>query len=154
MHASIITVASLAGLPGVWATVPSIDGFQLIWSDDFDGFANTLPRSSNWIITTGTSYPGGAANWGTGEIETYTSDPNNVAVDGNGNLVITALKSPTTSRWTSGKVETVRTDFVAQPGGKMRIQASLSLPNLAPSASIGYWPAFWTLGATFRGNYT
>ena len=35
--------------------------------------ANTLPSSANWIIDTGTSYPGGPANWGTGEIQSYTN---------------------------------------------------------------------------------
>ena len=49
------------------ATVPpGSGGWNLVWSDDFSGAVNTLPSSSNWIIDTGTGYPGGAANWGTG----------------------------------------------------------------------------------------
>lgn len=34
----------------------------------------------------------------------------------------------------------------------MRIQASLKTPKVANP--LGYWPAFWTLGAAFRGVYT
>ena len=31
----------------------------------------TAPLADNWAFDIGTSYPGGAANWGTGEIQTY-----------------------------------------------------------------------------------
>jgi beta-glucanase (GH16 family) len=36
----------------------------------------------------------------------------------------------------------------------MRIEASISLPEVTTTTGLGYWPAFWTLGSTFRGNYT
>lgn len=65
-------------------------------------------------------------------------------------MQITAIK--TGDAWTSSRIETLRKDFMAPVGGKMRIQASLSLPQVAQP--IGYWPAFWTLGAAFRGVYT
>lgn len=132
------------------AVVPNIEGFKLTWSDDFVGQANSLPNPSNWVVSTGTSYPGGASNWGTGEIQTYTSDPQNLKLSGNGTLQITAIKSG--SSWTSARIETQRTNFLAEAGGKMRIQASLNLPDMG-EACVGYWPAFWTLGADFRGNY-
>jgi hypothetical protein len=146
-----ILVSLVAGFPVIQAAIPIIPGYTLTWGDDFNGPANTLPSSANWIIDTGTSYPGGAPNWGTGEVETYTRSTKNIALDGNGHLVITALRSPS-GAWTSGKIETVRQDFVAKAGGKMIIQATLNLPNVGPN-SLGYWPAFWTLGASFRGNY-
>jgi hypothetical protein len=152
MGLCMLLATALVGLPIAQSTVPTINGFNLTWSDDFVGTAKTLPSSSNWIITTGTSYPGGASNWGTGEVETYTSSTNNLALDGNSRLVITALKS-SSGAWTSGKIETVRKDFMAKPKGKMRIQASLNLPDVGAN-SLGYWPAFWTLGAVFRGTYT
>ncbi|ORY61709.1 family 16 glycosyl hydrolase [Pseudomassariella vexata] len=132
------------------AAVPSIEGFTITWSDDFTGAAGSLPDSANWLVDTGTSYPGGASNWGTGEIQTFTSNPENIQQDGNGVLKITAIKDEA-GGWTSARIETQRTDFLAQPGSKMRIQASLNLPQV--EQPIGYWPAFWTLGAPFRGNY-
>jgi hypothetical protein len=118
------------------AAVPSIPGFILTWSDDFVGSANSLPSGSNWIIDTGTSYPGGPINWGTGEVQTYTSSPRNLRLDGRGNLLITALKD-LKGRWTSARIETKKVDFLCQPGKKMRIQASLELPSAR--VSIGYW---------------
>lgn len=145
------TLVFLTSLPVIQAAVPSIPGFSLTWSDDFIGSANSLPNTGNWIVDTGTSYPGGPANWGTGEIQTYTSNLQNLRLNGNGALQITALKD-SAGRWTSARIETQRKDFVCAPGKRMRIQASLSLPAVG-SNGIGYWPAFWTLGANYRGNY-
>lgn len=146
-----VLATAIAGLPVIQAAIPSISGFTLTWGDDFIGSANSLPSTSNWIIDTGTSYPGGPSNWGTGEIQTYTSSTNNLKLNGNGALQITAIKS-SSGAWTSARIETQRNDFIARAGGKMRIQASLNLPNVG-SNGIGYWPAFWTLGSAYRGNY-
>ncbi|WZH49532.1 family 16 glycosyl hydrolase [Fusarium acuminatum] len=146
-----ILTALAALLPAVNAAVPQIPGFTLTWSDDFVGTANSLPNLANWIIDTGTSYPGGPAQWGTGEIQTYTSSTNNLKLNGNGALQITAIKN-SAGAWTSARIETQRSNFMASAGGRMRIQASLNLPAVG-SNGIGYWPAFWTLGSAYRGNY-
>jgi hypothetical protein len=130
-------IASIAlGLPLIQAAVPSITGFTLTWSDDFAGSANNLPNTNNWIVDVGTSYPGGPANWGTGEVQTYTSSTSNLKLDGRGNLLITALKD-SKGKWTSSRIETKRADFLCQPGKKMRIVASLQLPSVKTAA--GYW---------------
>lgn len=147
-----ITAAALAlGSTAVEAAIPNITGFKLTWGDDFSGKSNSLPSESNWIFTTGTQYPGGAANFGTGEVQTYTKNTANVRQNGNGALEITAIKN-STGGWTSARIETQRKDFMAAAGGVMRIQGSLKLPTVAQPA--GYWPAFWCLGASFRGVYT
>ena len=70
----------LSLLSTINAAPPTISGFTLTWAEDFIGTANSLPSTNNWLIDTGTSYPGGPANWGTGEIQTYTSSPNNLRV--------------------------------------------------------------------------
>lgn len=124
---------------------------QEVWRADFDGDAGTLPSGDDWILDTGTGYDGGPANWGTGEVQTYTDDPANIQLDGEGHLKITALKDGDT--WTSGRIETKRTDFAAPEGGTLRIEASLSLPDVSGDEALGYWPAFWTLGDEYRGNY-
>jgi hypothetical protein len=36
----------------------------------------------------------------------------------------------------------------------MRFQASIQMPNVSGSGALGYWPAFWMLGAPFRGVFT
>ncbi|KAF5549521.1 glycosyl hydrolase family 16 [Fusarium mexicanum] len=135
---------------GVQAAIPKIPGFRVTWADDFDGPNNALPNHSKWLIDTGTSYPGGPPAWGTGEVQTYMDRTENIRTNGKGTLLITALKN--SENWTSARIETRRENFLAQPGGKMRIQADLRLPSLGGN-SIGYWAAFKTLGAEYRGNF-
>jgi beta-glucanase (GH16 family) len=35
----------------------------------------------------------------------------------------------------------------------MRISARIKMPNVTGNAAAGYWPAFWSLGNKYRGNY-
>ena len=139
-------VSAQAALP------PPPSGWTQVWADDFTGGANTLPSSGNWIIDTGTQYPGGPAQWGTGEIQTYTNSTSNVAQDGSGNLRITPIRNGS-GQWTSSRIETQRTDFKAPAGGVMRIEGRIQMPNVTGAEAAGYWPAFWALGAPYRGNY-
>ncbi|MFJ9951867.1 glycoside hydrolase family 16 protein [Kitasatospora sp. NPDC091207] len=134
------------------AVPPPAAGWTTVWSDDFGGAAGSLPAAADWIVDTGTSYPGGAANWGTGEVQTYTADTANLRQDGAGNLRITPIRDAN-GTWTSGRIETRRSDFEPPAGGKLRIESRIQMPNVTGPAAAGYWPAFWTLGAPYRGNY-
>ncbi|MGW7545346.1 glycoside hydrolase family 16 protein [Streptomyces sp. NPDC054770] len=144
--ATTATLPASASAPGV----PS--GWSQVFLDDFNGTAGTGVNTSNWQYDTGTSYPGGAANWGTGEVETMTSSTTNVALDGSGDLKITPVRD-SAGNWTSGRIETTRTDFQPPAGGKLRVEARIQMPNVTGTAAYGYWPAFWMLGAPYRGNY-
>ncbi len=130
------------------AAQPAQSAWTPVFRDDFSGPAKS-PLDSNWLYDIGTSYPGGAAQWGTGEVETATNSTSNVYQDGSGHLVIKPIRS-VTGQWTSGRVETQRTDFAAPIGGQLEITASIQQPN--PVSGVGYWPAFWALGAGARGN--
>ena len=83
---AIVAMSANASIP------PPAPGWTQVWGDDFNGASGTLPSSSNWIFDLGHGYPGGPANWGTGEIQNYTNSTNNIKLDGAGNLRITALK--------------------------------------------------------------
>ncbi|RMB81763.1 glycoside hydrolase family 16 protein [Streptomyces shenzhenensis] len=144
--------ATAATLPANASAPTPPSGWTQVFLDDFNGAAGSGVNTSDWQYATGTSYPGGAANWGTGEIETMTSSTNNVALDGNGNLLITPRRDAA-GNWTSGRIETNRTDFQPPAGGKLRVESRIQLPNVTGDAAKGYWPAFWMLGAPFRGNY-
>ena len=88
----LIAVLSTLGLAAATATAFTVpanasaptppSGWTQVFLDDFNGAAGTGVSTANWQYDTGTSYPGGAANWGTGEVETMTSSTNNVALDG------------------------------------------------------------------------
>ena len=129
-------------------------GWRLIWSDEFNGAAGTGVKTANWIYDTGTGYgcSGCPSNWGTGEVESMSASTANVHLDGNGHLVITPIRDAS-GNWTSGRIETQRTDFAAPVHGELAVEASTQQPNVTGSAALGYWPAFWMLGAPFRGNY-
>jgi beta-glucanase (GH16 family) len=153
--AASATLAALIVAPGVsMASAPAPPpGFTTVFSDDFNGPASSSPSSANWIFDTGHGYPGAATNWGTGEVESMSGSTGNVFQDGAGNLHIRALRDAA-GNWTSGRLETTRTDFQPPAGGVMRFQASIQMPNVSGAAALGYWPAFWMLGAPFRGVFT
>lgn len=157
--AAVVGTLSLVAAAATAATLPASasaptppSGWSQVFVDDFNGNAGTGVNTTNWQYDTGTSYPGGAANWGTGEVETMTSSTNNVALDGSGNLLITPRRDAS-GNWTSGRIETRRTDFQPPAGGKLRVESRLQMPNVTGAAAKGYWPAFWALGAPYRGNY-
>jgi hypothetical protein len=148
-----LTVANAAGSAATTGTAASPNavpapptGWSTVWSDDLTGTSGTGVSTSNWLYDTGTGYPGGAGNWGTGEVETVTNSTNNVYQDGGGHLVIKPINSG--GSWTSGRIETQRTDFAAPAGGQLEVSASIQQPN--PTNGLGYWPAFWMLGAAAR----
>jgi beta-glucanase (GH16 family) len=126
--------------------------WSLIWNDEFNGTGRV--NTEDWIYDIGTSYPGGPSNWGTGEVEVMTDSLDNV-FQHCGYLNIRALHTGTNPNggWTSGRIETQRTDFQPQAGGVIAVEASIRLPNVSGEAAQGYWPAFWMLGAPYRGNY-
>ncbi|MCX4616750.1 glycoside hydrolase family 16 protein [Streptomyces mirabilis] len=158
----LIAVFSALGLAAAAATAATLpanasaptppSGWSQVFLDDFDGPAGSRVNSSNWQYTTGTSYPGGPAGFGTGEVETMTSSTDNVSLDGAGNLRITPRRDAA-GNWTSGRIETNRSDFQPPAGGKLRVEARLQMPNVTGAAAKGYWPAFWMLGAPYRGNW-
>ncbi|MEW2518865.1 discoidin domain-containing protein [Actinacidiphila alni] len=122
-------------------------GFTTTWSDDFNGAANTGLDTGTWRYDAGEGW-----TFGTGEIETMTNSTANVYQDGNGHLVLKALHSGSdpNAGWTSGRVETQADGFGAQPGGVVRMQASIQQPNVTTANGAGYWPAFWMLGSPLR----
>lgn len=149
----LATGATAVTAPSAVASAPTPpSGWSQVFLDDFDGPAGSGVDTSVWQYDIGTSYPGGAANWGTGEIETMTSSTENVSLDGNGNLLITPRRDAS-GNWTSGRIETVRSDFQPPSGGTLRVEARIQMPNVTGAAAKGHWPAFWMLGSPFRGNY-
>ncbi|MBK9254115.1 MAG: glycoside hydrolase family 16 protein [Saprospiraceae bacterium] len=105
--------------------------WQLVWADEFNEAAGTLPNSANWTYDLGNGLNG----WGNQELQSYTNNPENVSMDGDGNLVITALRSGTL--FTSARIKTQ--GLFSQKYG--RFEARIITPY-----GPGLWPAFWMLG--------
>lgn len=60
----------------------------LYWSDEFSGPGGQQPDCAYWGYDLGN----GDWGWGNGEHQYYTNSPSNIAMDGNGHLVITARR--------------------------------------------------------------
>jgi hypothetical protein len=145
----VVLLLGLAAPPAGATTVPPPPtGWNTIFDDPFAGTAGS-PVDANWVTDTGTQYTGTGctANFGTGEVETVTNSTAN-ASEGGGYLTMTAVKSG--SAWTASRIESVRGDFSAPAGGQLEVVASIKQPD--PSSGVGYWPAFWLLGAGFRSS--
>jgi beta-glucanase (GH16 family) len=117
---------------------------QLVWSDEFDGPAGGRVDSSRWRYDLGDGCGAGNCGWGNNEKEYYTSEPDNIALNGQGQLQIIARKAPAgltcyygACRYTSAKI-TTRGNVNIAPG---RVEARIKL-----AAGQGLWPAFWLLG--------
>jgi beta-glucanase (GH16 family) len=137
------------GHRGAGGGTPAPAGWKVVWSDTFDGPANSPLSRKEWRYDVGVSYPGGAQNWGTAEVERMTDSTQNVYLDGQGHLAIKPIRDAA-GAWTSGRVETERTDFAAPTGGQLRVEASLRQPDVTGPEAAGYWPAFWLLGGPAR----
>jgi beta-glucanase (GH16 family) len=111
----------------------------LVWSDEFNGSAGSAVDQSKWRFDIGGS------GWGNNEQEYYTNSTRNAAMDGAGNLAITARReNPSnyqchygTCQYTSARLLTAAT-FTRAYG---RFEARMKLPR-----GQGIWPAFWMLG--------
>jgi beta-glucanase (GH16 family) len=131
-------VATTGTASAAGAAAASTDGpvlWQRVWAANFAGRAGLGLSPREWRYQTGSGI------FGTGEIETMTTSRRNVALDGRGDLAITALERGGT--WTSGRVQTTSL-FAAPAGGELKVTAQIKQPD--PAYGLGYWPAFWMIG--------
>ena len=143
------TDVSASTSPRVGAILPTSGHWRTVFSDHFTGPAGAR-ADAKWVYDIGTHYNGTGCppSWGTSEVETGTASAANVHKDGHGHLLVTPVKSG--GGWISGRIETVSSRFAAPAGGELKVIASIRQP--APASGLGYWPAFWMLGAGFRAS--
>ncbi|GAA1869458.1 family 16 glycosylhydrolase [Myceligenerans crystallogenes] len=150
--AALVASVSIAGLLATGAAVAAnavvpartsagtaaadLSAAALTWSDEFNGAAGAAPDATKWNHETG------AGGWGNGELQNYTTSRNNSALDGNGNLVITARREAD-GGYTSARM-TTKGKYQPQYG---RIESRIKIAR-----GQGIWPAFWMLGGQFPGT--
>ena len=123
---------------------PGPSGWILRWADEFNGPAGMPPDPSRWEREIGDGTVNGIPGWGNSELQYYTDDAANAAMDGLGNLAISADEADGsltcyygTCDYTSARLLTRnRAEFAYG-----RIEARIQVPG-----GIGLWPAFWSLG--------
>ena len=116
-------------------TTPELDGYKLLWSDEFNG--DKLDESI-W------SYDPHEPGWTNNELQEYTTSTDNVFVK-DGHLVLKALKTEKGGKdyYTSGKVKSQgKKDFTY---GKVTVGAKVPIGQ-------GLWPAAWMM-PTDEGKY-
>ncbi|CAL9380180.1 Beta-glucanase [Nocardiopsis dassonvillei] len=130
----VVTAVSAPAAPaGAEPVSAETEQAALIWSDEFDGPSGSAPSAANWNHETGNH------GWGNNELQNYTNSRANSALDGNGNLVITARQEADGS-YTSARMTTQNK---VQPRYG-RVEARIKIPR-----GQGVWPAFWMLGSGF-----
>lgn len=120
-------------------TYGSVKADTLTWSDEFNGPSGQVPDASKW------KYDSGGDGWGNQELEYYTSSASNAALDGNGNLVITARReNPDNYKCWNGQCQ--YTSARLNSAGKFSQQYGAFEARIKIPTGKGVWPAFWLLG--------
>ena len=115
--------APIAWTPGNWA---------IVWQDEFEGPEGQAPDKARWTREVG------GDGWGNKELQYYTDSTNNAALDGAGNLLITARReSLMGNAYTSGRLTTK--GIFQQAYGRFEARMKLA-------SGVGMWPAFWMMG--------
>jgi beta-glucanase (GH16 family) len=126
----MLSVSSCKGTKTATATNADTSGYQLVWSDEFNG---------NTVDTTNWNFEINGEGGGNHEQEYYQATNATVS---NGNLVITGRKEDVgSSHYTSARMTTQgKREFTYG-----RIEARLKMP-----VAQGFWPAFWMLGSNIK----
>jgi beta-glucanase (GH16 family) len=116
--------------------------WTLAWSDEFAGPAGSAVDRTKWVADVGN----GSNGWGNRQREYDTDATKNAALDGAGNLVITAFKESPGKRYRCWYGECQYTSVRLKTQGTFeqaygRFEARIRVPY-----GQGMWPAFWLLG--------
>ncbi len=143
---SCSTPSIVSTLPTTPSTPPTTTKWVQVWSDEFDGAAGSRVDGTKWSYETADGCQQGICGWGNSEREYYTDAAENIALNGQGQLMIVARRAPAgltcsygPCLYTSARI-TTRGNMLAAPG---RVEARIKLPK-----GQGLWPAFWMLGHT------
>ncbi len=132
--------------PGLTTADLGSEAWSLQWEDDFKGQAGSPPDLTYWRPEIGDGLLNGLTGWGNNELQYYTDTPENVSLDGEGNLVITAeaLGEEEERICWYGPCEFTSARLITQDRYEFtygRVEARMILPE-----GNGLWPAFWLLG--------
>ncbi len=121
------------GTGGTGGGAPALDytGYQLVWSDEFDG---TALDTTAWTAEIGNGQNG----WGNNEMEYYTDSPQNLRLE-NGELLIEAREESIDNfSYTSARIKTQ---------DKKTFTYGIIEARIKTADGQGLWPAFWMLGS-------
>ena len=125
---------------------PGPDGWVPTWADEFDGPAGAPADPASW------TYETGGWGWGNQELQYYTDSTDNAAMDGAGNLVITAreVPDPEAAGLPCWYGDCTHTSARLITEGKQEFGYGRWEARVKVAEGTGIWPAFWSLGNDFR----
>ncbi|KAI2628163.1 putative endo-1,3(4)-beta-glucanase [Xylaria nigripes] len=130
-----LALGSVAASPA-----PELDGFNIVWQDDFYGPAGSLCDQTKWNIAQ-------SANNANNEWEEYTNSNQNHQLSGGSTLQI--VPQLEYGHWTSARLES---KYVLTPtdGRVTLLTADIRFGGNPAYQKQGMWPAFWLLGDSIR----
>src|SRR6266567_806444 len=129
---TVYVLASLGCASNAPSALPTSETWVQVWSDEFDGAAGASIDTTKWRYDTADGCAGGNCGWGNNEKEYYSTAPENISLNGRGQLLIVARPVPAGAglrcyygpcRYTSAKI-TTRGKMEVAPG---RVTARIKL---------------------------
>jgi beta-glucanase (GH16 family) len=111
---------------------PAVAGWQLVWSDEFDG---SSVDTSKWVFESGT----GSGGWGNNERQYYTGRTNNASVSGGVLRIVARQEATNGSPYTSARMKTQ--GRYSKKYGRIEFRSKLPV-------GVGCWPANWMMPET------
>lgn len=147
--AIISAIATLGLVSGLGASAAFAATPKLLWADEFNAKKISSLSSKVWDYDLGDGY-----GWGNSEQEYYTKLPQNIRVNGQGQLEINALRitdnDPILDRCFTCQFSSAKIKTAGKLGFKYgHLEARMQLPK-----GQGMWPAFWMLGASLLKGKT
>ena len=136
----VLLVTMMMSLIACAEMAPALGAPESAVVDDFDGPAGSRPDARLWNYDIG---PSAVHGWEAGSVQTYTDSPDNVRLDGQGNLVIEARMSD--GGFTSGRLVTL---------GKLSMTHGRMSARIKMPSGRGLWPAFWLVGVQNQWPYS
>jgi beta-glucanase (GH16 family) len=144
LSAAVVLGSTLVAALGAQATAaPDVSIAATTFADEFNGPAGSAVDGSKWTLEQGD-------NVNNHERQYYTNRTSNAAMDGQGNLVITARReNPGNYNCWYGRCE--YTSARLNTAGKFSQTYGRFETRLKMSHGQGMWPAFWMMGTTGGG---
>jgi beta-glucanase (GH16 family) len=138
--------SSTTGSPATQPTAgftSNAGGPKLVFSDEFNGAANSAPDATKWQVYGGKN----PSRWG---LECFVNDREHITHDGQGHMVMTASHNPEGVPCTngSGLYKSGGMNTGAATGGLFNYQYGTTEARIkVPCQSgTGLWPAWWSTG--------